>query len=396
MRIATANTYDTALEQLFKRQSDLALQQEKLSTGLRVNRPSDDPTAAAQAERARVRLSRIEVDQRALEAQRSALATAETSLGEAVSLVQGVRELAISASNAAYSAKDRAAVAQHMADLRDQLLAVANRTDANAVPLFGGLGSSGAPFADLPSGVLYQASGGQRAATTTALPGAMDGQAIWMNVASGNGSFDVALDPGNTGTAWTNAGVVVSPAALTADNYRISFTVLAGVTSYEVVDNTTSTTVTTAQPYVEGAPIQFDGLSIEVRGKPGNGDAVDVTPSIQTNIFQVLDEAIAGIGNSSGSHLLTQTVTRALEQMDTSLDRLHAARSQAGDWLNRADSITSAQEKNTHALEGERSRAQDLDVAKGISDFNKFQTGYQAALQSYAQIQRLSLFNYIN
>ena len=396
MRIATANTYDTALEQLFKRQSDLALQQEKLSTGLRVNRPSDDPTAAAQAERARVRLSRIEVDQRALEAQRSALATAETSLGEAVSLVQGVRELAISASNAAYSAKDRAAVAQHMADLRDQLLAVANRTDANAVPLFGGLGSSGAPFADLPSGVLYQASGGQRAATTTALPGAMDGQAIWMNVASGNGNFDVALDPGNTGTAWTNAGVVVSPAALTADNYRISFTVLAGVTSYEVVDNTTSTTVTTAQPYVEGAPIQFDGLSIEVRGKPGNGDAVDVTPSIQTNIFQVLDEAIAGIGNSSGSHLLTQTVTRALEQMDTSLDRLHAARSQAGDWLNRADSITSAQEKNTHALEGERSRAQDLDVAKGISDFNKFQTGYQAALQSYAQIQRLSLFNYIN
>ena len=396
MRIATANSYDTALEQLFKRQSDLALQQEKLSTGLRVNRPSDDPTAAAQAERARVRLSRIEVDQRALEAQRSALATAETSLGEAVSLVQGVRELAISASNAAYSAKDRAAVAQHMADLRDQLLAVANRTDANAVPLFGGLGSSGAPFADLPSGVLYQASGGQRAATTTALPGAMDGQAIWMNVASGNGNFDVALGPGNTGTAWTNAGVVVSPAALTSDNYRISFTVLAGVTSYEVVDTTTLVTVATAQPYIEGAPIQFDGLSIEVRGKPGNGDAVDVTPSIQTNIFQVLDEAIAGIGNSSGSHLLTQAVTRALQQMDSSLDRLHAARSQAGDWLNRADSITSAQEKNTQALEGERSRAQDLDMAKGISDFNKFQTGYQAALQSYAQIQRLSLFNYIN
>ncbi len=396
MRIATANTYDTALEQLFKRQSDLALQQEKLSTGLRVNRSSDDPTAAALAERARVRLSRIEVDQRALEAQRSALATAETSLGEAVSLVQGVRELAISASNAVYSAKDRASVAQHMADLRDQLLAVANRTDANGVPLFGGLGSAGAPFADVPSGVLYRASGGQRAATTTSLPGAMDGQAIWMNVASGNGSFEVALDPGNSGTAWTNAGVVVSPAALTADNYRISFTVLGGVTSYDVVDLTTAAAVATAQPYVEGAPIQFDGLSIEVRGKPGNGDAVDVTPSIQTNIFQVLDEAIAGIGTSSGGHLLTQTVTRALVQMDTSLDRLHAARSQAGDWLNRADSISSAQEKNTLALEGERSRAQDLDVAKGISDFNKFQTGYQAALQSYAQIQRLSLFNYIN
>ena len=36
-------------------------------------------------------------------------------------------------------------------------------------------------------------------------------------------------------------------------------------------------------------------------------------------------------------------------------------------------------------------------MARGISDFNKAQTGYQAAaLQTYAQVQRLSLFNYIN
>jgi flagellar hook-associated protein 3 FlgL len=34
-------------------------------------------------------------------------------------------------------------------------------------------------------------------------------------------------------------------------------------------------------------------------------------------------------------------------------------------------------------------------MAKGISDFNRFQTGYQAALQSYAQIQKLTLFNFI-
>ena len=46
MRIATANTYDNALEQLYKRQSELSQQQERVSTGQRVNRPSDDPAAA--------------------------------------------------------------------------------------------------------------------------------------------------------------------------------------------------------------------------------------------------------------------------------------------------------------------------------------------------------------
>jgi flagellar hook-associated protein 3 FlgL len=34
-------------------------------------------------------------------------------------------------------------------------------------------------------------------------------------------------------------------------------------------------------------------------------------------------------------------------------------------------------------------------MVQGISDFQNQQTGLQAALQSYAQVQRLSLFQYI-
>jgi flagellar hook-associated protein 3 FlgL len=47
------------------------------------------------------------------------------------------------------------------------------------------------------------------------------------------------------------------------------------------------------------------------------------------------------------------------------------------------------------SLEADRSRAEDLDMVKGISDFQNLQTGYSAALQTYAQIQKLSLFNFI-
>ena len=396
MRIATANTYDNALEQLYKRQSDLSTQQERVSTGQRVNRPSDDPAAAAQAERVMTRLNRIDVDQRALESQRAALTTAESALGEATALVQGARDLAISAVNGGYSARDRSTVANQIANLRDQLFALANRTDTNSVALFGGLGSSGAPFADTTPGVSFQATAGQRAATATALPGAMDGQAIWMDVPTGNGVFKVSLGAANSGTAWTDAGSVITPSAQTGDNYSLNFSVVNGVTTYDVVDSTTAATVAAAQPYVDGAPIQFDGLSVIVHGAPANGDSVAVTPSVQTNIFKVLDDAIANIGNAAGDNKLAQSVTLALVEIDASLERLQSARSQAGDWLNRADSITTTQSAKSLSLESDRSRAVDLDMAKGISDFNKFQTGYQAALQSYAQIQKLSLFNFIN
>ena len=47
MRIGTANVYETSLEQLYKRQNEMLTQQEQLSSGLRVNRASDDPIAAA-------------------------------------------------------------------------------------------------------------------------------------------------------------------------------------------------------------------------------------------------------------------------------------------------------------------------------------------------------------
>jgi flagellar hook-associated protein 3 FlgL len=395
MRIATANTYDNALEQLYKRQSDLSQQQEKIGTGQRVNRPSDDPVAAAQAERVMTRLARIDVDQRALESQRAALATAESALGEATTLVQGSRDLVISALNAGYSPRDRATIANQIASLRDQLFALSNRTDGNGIALFGGLGSSGAPFADTTPGVSFQATAGQRAATATALPGAMDGQAIWMDVPTGNGVFKVSLGGTNTGTAWSDAGSVVTPSAQTGNSYSVTFSVVNGVTTYDVVDTTAAATVSTAQPYKEGTPILFDGLSIVVNGAPANGDTISVAPSVQTDVFKVLDDAIASISNAPGGNKLTQTVNLALVEIDAALARMQSARGQAGEWLNRADAITNTQGARALSLEGDRSRAVDLDMAKGISDFNRFQTGYQAALQSYAQIQKLTLFNFI-
>jgi len=78
------------------------------------------------------------------------------------------------------------------------------------------------------------------------------------------------------------------------------------------------------------------------------------------------------------------------------MGRVSAIRGQAGDLLNRADRISANQDKRGIQLESDRSRAEDLDMVKGISDFNNQQTGYSAALQTYASIQNLSLFNFIS
>ena len=407
MRLGSANTYDRALQNLYSRQTELSNQQEKLTSGKNVNRPSDDPTGAAQAERALTRLARISSDNRSLEVQRSAITLAESTLGDATSLVQKLRELVITAGNAGYSASDRKSVAQEMSGLRDQLFALANARDANGTPLFSALGSASAPFTDSSGGVSFNGVAGQRASTETSIPGTMDGQAVWMNVASGNGSFALSTGTGNTGNLWTNTGQVLTPASLTGHNYTITFSVVGAATTYSVQD-TTNIPATTVLPapavppspnptYTPGQAITFDGLSLVANGAPANGDTVQVVPSTTTNLFKVMDDAITAIGDPNlTSSQRAQAVGLALTQVDTGMNQLQAARSQAGEWMNRADNIQDAQEGRTLQLSADKSRAEELDMVKGISDFTRFQTGYQTALQSYAQVQKLSLFNFIS
>eukprot|EP01030_Chromulinospumella_sphaerica_P010457 gene10457-10265_t len=145
-RVGTANMYDNSIRNVSARQASLVNLQENLTSGKRVVRASDDPVSAAQAERAMTRMTRIQTEQRALETQRNAIAQAESSMGDAVSLVQEVRELMVNAGNASLSSSERATIANQLQSLRDQLTAVANRTDTNGLPLLGALGSAQSPF----------------------------------------------------------------------------------------------------------------------------------------------------------------------------------------------------------------------------------------------------------
>ncbi len=397
VRMGSANLFDNTLAKLSSRQVELSGLQDKLSAGKKVLHASDDPAGAAQAERALTRATRVQTEQRALGLQRNAIATAESTLGDATAALQTLRDLVISAGNPAMSPANRNSIAQQITGLRDQLFGYANQQDSNGIPLFGGLGSAGAPFTDAASGVVFNGIAGQRACTAVSIPSLMDGQAVWMDVPTGNGVFTVGLNAANSGTSWTNVGQVLNPAALTGHNYSVSFQVTAGVTTYSVTDTSTATAVATAQPYVDGKAINFDGLSFTAHGVPANGDSVQLASSTRTDLFDVLDNAINSINQASApGHLITQATTLALVQIDAGMSRIQSARGIAGDFLNRADTIDKNQQTKAQQLAADRSRAEDMDMVQGISDFQNQQTGYEAALKTYAQVQRLSLFNYLN
>ena len=181
MRIATLSTFDTSVAQLQRRQQDLTRAQEQLTSGKRVLRASDDPAAAATAERALAAEARAVSRQRALDASRNAMQLAEGALGDAGELLQQVREQIVAAGNGSYTDAERGIAAARLRQLRDDLLAVANRQDGTGRFIFGGQGSGGLPLLDTPGGVIYAATAGQlQAATGEATALSVDGRAAFL------------------------------------------------------------------------------------------------------------------------------------------------------------------------------------------------------------------------
>lgn len=400
MRVSTANSFDNTVSLLARRQAELASQQEKIATGKRVQKPSDDPVAATLAETAQNRLSRTQADLRSLETARSSLQQAESGLAESGELIQKVRDLLVSAGNATFGPSEREDIARQLEGLREQMIGVANLKDNAGRTLFGGLGGAATPFVDLygPGGNAVQFNGqrGQAAAGSTSLPQTLDGNAIWMRVPQGNGSFTIDLGGANTGSVSTSVGEVTDQAALTGANYSITFDDVAGTLQYTVTNTTTSTPVAghVGVPYASGMTIEFDGQSLQFNGQPADGDQIGVAPAGKTDIFSVVQDAVNALRDPSVA-VRSQALERTMTELDAGHDRVLLARGRAGEWLNRGDSLDTLLEDRGVDLKAEKSRLEDLDLVQGISDFQTQQLGLEAALKSYAQVQRLSLFQVI-
>jgi flagellar hook-associated protein 3 FlgL len=399
MRISTSNAYQTSLDSLMDRQVSLSGTQEQMTTGKRVNRASDDPAAAARAERALAAEQRATASQRAVDASNNAMTLTESALGDATDLLQQVREALVSAGNASYSDAERASKANEIADLRKQLLAVANRTDGSGTYLFGGQGASSAPFADVPGGVSFQGAGGVvQAASGEALPLTMNGESTWMNARTGNGVFTTRAVT-STGSAWIDAGSVTNPSAVTGSTYSLQFSVSGSTTTYSVLENgSPMVPPQTNLPFSAGQTIQVDGLSATISGQPANGDAFELAPSSSSlSVFDALDKAVADLKTTgrSGSQIAQSNSTN-LGNLDAVLGQMTSGRAQVGATLARIDAVTSRISDLKLASQTERSNAEDLDMTQAISDFSNQQTGYDAALKAYSLVQKLSLFNYLS
>lgn len=115
---------------------------ERLSSGYRINRASDDAAGLAVSERLRAQVRGLHQASRNIQDAMSVVQVAEAGLTELTDIIQRIRELAVQASNGIYTDSDRSLIQVEI----DQLLNEINRSmttvEFNRLKLFDGTFSS--------------------------------------------------------------------------------------------------------------------------------------------------------------------------------------------------------------------------------------------------------------
>jgi flagellar hook-associated protein 3 FlgL len=192
MRVSTVHMFQQGLDAIVDRQSKLLKTQLQLSSGKRVNNPSDDPAGAARildlqqgAAITRQYQANILAGQSRLELEDAVLASVTNSL-------QRARELAVGGLNGTQSIEDRTAMAKEIRQITDEVMALANTKDANGDYLFSGFQTQTAPFSTNGSGTYtYSGDQGQRflqVGPTRQVSVGDSGMAVFMKIPDGAGT----------------------------------------------------------------------------------------------------------------------------------------------------------------------------------------------------------------
>jgi flagellar hook-associated protein 3 FlgL len=298
------------------------------------------------------------------------------------------------------NASDKQSVAVELASIFESLVAAANTQDASGAYIFAGYQSDTQPFSKTSTGATYNGDDGQRFMQVSAdvqIASSNPGSEVFMSATAGNGSFDYRGAATNAGTA-----VVTSTAAAAnyvPDTYTLAF-IQANADdpiTYTVTGDTSGQVAT--GNYTEGGAIAFANGEITLEGLPKHGDNFTITSVPRQDIFTTIKDIESILATASDSAASTTRInneaSRALSNLDNALEKILTVQSDVGTRLRRAEMQTDTNEAFNYQLKETLSGLQDLDYAEAISRLNIQMLGLQAAQQTFARTQNMSLFNYL-
>ena len=415
MRISTSWAQQTSVNSMLNQQSRLNQTQLQMNAGKKILTPSDDPAAASRIIDLNQSIKQTEQYQSNNDAARQRLTLEDGVLQSSVDILNRIEELGVQGLNATYNQSDRATIATEMEELNKQLVGYANTQNANGEYLFSGFKSTTQPFSKnnivagsvmavvlslAPTGTII-INGVATGNITTTANSTADRDSVIKAINDANvpgvtamidtdppGSGGVKLEAADgrniaaqfTGTL-TQASTGVAAAAVTAAGPII----YVGTYSYAGDANQRSIQIGETRKITDGDP----GINVFGAPTPTTSPVTAVPPpgSI-ANIFEAIDQF--------AKDLRTNTPKQAsLGDVSSALGKILNAQSSVGARLNALDSQEGFNTDYILNTKTVLSATEDLDYAEAISRFSQQTLALQASQQAFAQVKKLSLFNYL-
>ena len=418
MKISTSLNYQRALANIQNANAEVSKTREQVSTGKLLVRPSDDPTKVATIENLDRAIAKSDTYTGLLGDLKQRYELEETVLLSGSDILVRLKELAIQASNDTLAIEDRRIVALEVAGLKKELLNIANTQDVSGSTIFAGGNTSIEPFTTLNDGsIAYQGDARQIQVSVS------DTRDLNKN----RNGLDVFGPAERELVAAVAAEYTQAPGTLA--NYNGATSITDGVT-------------TLTFDHSGGAPASIERLISDLTSGANESAYVDFKYTITDNpnnpgelLFTAknkesvaaanvpllvaagaTDEAAAATNAVAGVDRTTQGIAfftalddfvAALNRNDTSNIRravgevgaLHEGLvksvGRVGSEIQSADRQLELHADSKVRLETLLSGEEDLDYSEALTRFNEEMTRLEATQATFAQVARLSLFEYI-
>ncbi|GAB4387915.1 MAG: hypothetical protein Kow0025_04210 [Thermodesulfovibrionales bacterium] len=441
MRITPAGIFNRLMKGFQKNFRDIFEAHEQLSTGRRINRPSDDVIGMAKAMGYKVSIGASDQFARNIDEAVSRLSFTEVVLQSVSENLMRSKELALKASNSTETAESRKGIAAEVENLRDQMLNYAN-SQLNGRYIFSGY-KTGTP-AYGPSDFRYQGDSGETEVMidkASLIAVNVPGQQVFRYLPSGDESVqlkdgrylhympgETVLEgaditaPGSDQTLQFTVTGRLGSAALTVnisaadDSAAVAAKIIGAVnaesanTGVSARDGGGGVAVDLYDPergsvqvsgidagsdedlwtgFAEGATTidAADAVRVEIR----DADDTTVLDSFTfDNFIEMLDILAESLNGNNAAR-----VEALLRPLDDALGRVLNVQADMGARLNRLDAQKESLLDNSLMLRGSLSAAEDADMTEAAVELSKAEIALQALRDSSSRLLSQSLMDFL-
>ncbi len=406
MRITTNQLFDRNIRAIMDNQKDLSETSNALSTGKRINKPSDDPVGAAKVIRLTEELDKLGQYQRNNDLLTNSLEQQEAVMENIENTALRARTLLLRAGTGALNDGDRKAIGIELGQIRDEMLGMMNTQDANGNYIFAGNQSQTQPFVfngGSDNAVSYKGDSGSNSvklADGVNVQQSVSGQELFENVFARR-NYSITNSPSatveNNGIGSQQSFDAFSkanydPVNLGNNTFRLEIT---GSNQVELSNPNTGQVIESVD-FAQSEPFSVQGMTFTLNGSPGDTVEFELDPPQKKNIAETLHDISVVLLDDTQSHNATkQALDDALAGLDNAMEKVGLARSSVGGRMNIASSIKQTNLDLEIAAKDARSAVEDTDYAKASADFAKQEAALNAAMATFPKLANLSLFDYI-